>query len=283
MPVIHVGQHMPIHKFHLHLISDATGETLGNVARACLVQFEGVEGIEHLWPMVRTKRQLEKVLTAIEAEPGMVLFTIIDGDIRAHLEDRCRSLSIPCIPVLDPVVQALALHLGLESHGQPGRQHAMDAEYFCRIEAMQFVLEHDDGQAVHDIDRADVILVGVSRTSKTPTCIYLANRGIKAANVPFVPGCPLPPELLEATGPLIVGLTNDPGRLVQVRRNRLRMLDHDSRTDYVDPESVRTEVEAARRLFAGHEWPVIDVTRRAIEETAAAVIQIHGMRKRDAR
>lgn len=274
---------MLIHEFHLHLVSDATGETLGNVARACLVQFEGVEGIEHLWPMIRTGRQLEKVLSAIDAEPGVVLFTIVDDAIRAVLEDKCRSMSVPCIPVLDPVIQALALHLGVESRGQPGRQHTMDAEYFRRIEAMHFVLEHDDGQAVRDIDRADVILVGVSRTSKTPTCIYLANRGVKAANVPFVPGSPLPAELLEATGPLIVGLTNDPGRLVQVRRNRLRMLDHDSRTDYVDPESVRTEVEAARRLFASHEWPVIDVTRRSIEETAAAVMQIHAKRKSDAR
>jgi regulator of PEP synthase PpsR (kinase-PPPase family) len=273
---------MSMHKFHLHLVSDATGETLGNVARACLVQFESVEGIEHLWPMVRTGRQLEKVLSAIDAEPGVVLYTIVDDAMRSVLEDRCRSLSIPCIPVLDPVIQALALHLGVESHGQPGRQHIMDAEYFRRIEAMHFVLEHDDGQAVHDIDRADVILVGVSRTSKTPTCIYLANRGIKAANIPFVPGSPLPPELLETTGPLIVGLTNDPSRLIQVRRNRLRMLDHDSRTDYVDPESVRTEVEAARRLFASREWPVIDVTRRSIEETAAAVLQIHARRKRDA-
>ncbi len=282
IPAIHLAQHMSIHKFHLHLVSDATGETLGNVARACLVQFEGVEGVEHLWPMVRTERQLEKGLSAIDAEPGMVLFTIVDDAMRAILQDRCRSLSIPCIPVLDPVIQALALHLGLESRGQPGRQHALDAEYFRRIEAMHFVLEHDDGQAVHDIDRADIILVGVSRTSKTPTCIYLANRGVKAANVPFVPGCPLPTELLEATSPLIVGLTNDPGRLVQVRKNRLRMLDHDSQTDYVDPESVRSEVEAARRLFASHEWPVIDVTRRSIEETAAAVMQINAKRKSDA-
>jgi hypothetical protein len=273
---------MSIHKFQLHLVSDATGETLGNVARACLVQFEGVEGIEHLWPMIRTGRQLEKVLSAIEAEPGVVLFTIVDDAMRTVLEDKCRSMNIPCIPVLDPVIRALALHLGVESRGQPGRQHTMDAEYFRRIEAMHFVLEHDDGQAVRDIDRADIILVGVSRTSKTPTCIYLANRGVKAANVPFVPGSPLPAELLEATGPLIVGLTNDPGRLVQVRRNRLRMLDQDPRTDYVDPESVRTEVEAARRLFASYEWPIIDVTRRSIEETAAAVMQIHAKRKNDA-
>lgn len=265
--------------FHLHLVSDATGETLGNLARACMAQFEGVKSIEHLWPMVRNDRQIARVLAAVKAEPGLVLFTIVNDDLRTALEEGCRALNIPCIAGLDPVIRALGAFLGMESRGEPGRQYALDAEYFHRIEAMQFALAHDDGQSTHDLDRADVILVGVSRTSKTPTCIYLANRGLKAANVPFVPEVPLPAELLTARRPLIVGLTNDPGRLVQVRRNRLKLLDQGRETDYVDPEAVRAEVETARRFFNSRKWPIIDVSRRSIEETAATVMQHHARRQ----
>jgi len=268
--------------FNLHLVSDATGETIGNVARACLVQFEGVEGVEHLWPMVRTPRQLDKVLAAIEAEPGVVLFTIVDDSLRATLQEACRRLNMPCIAVLDPVIRSLAMYLGAESKGQPGRQHALDAEYFHRIEAMNFVLTHDDGQSVRDIEESDVVLVGVSRTSKTPTSIYLANRGIKASNVPIVPGCAVPRELSEAKRPLVVGLTNEPARLVHLRRNRLHMLEHEQETDYVNLEAVRREVDSARRLFAERGWPVIDVTRRSIEETAAAIMQLYTERRRKA-
>ena len=260
--------------FHLHLVSDATGETINSVARACMAQFEGVEVVEHAWTLVRTKGQLDKVLAAIESHPGIVLFTMVNETLRATLQDGCRPLQVPCIPVLDPIIGALASHLGLEARGQPGKQHALDAEYFGRIDAMSFALAHDDGQSTWDIEAADVLLVGVSRTSKTPTCIYLANRGIKAANVPMVPGCPLPPELREVRRPLVVGRTKDPNQLVQVRRNRLRILAEAQETDYVDPESVRREVAEARRLFAAHGWPVIDVSRRSIEETAAAIIQL---------
>ena len=266
--------------FHLHLVSDSTGETVGNVARAALVQFEGIRAIEHLWSMVRTERQLEKVLNAITAEPGIVMFTIVDEKLREKLRRSCATIDVPCVAVLDSIIGALAIHFGAVSKGQPGRQHALDSEYFHRIEAMNFVLTHDDGQAVRDLDQADVILVGVSRTSKTPTCIYLANRGIKAANVPIVPGSPIPEELLNARHPLIIGLTNDPQRLVQIRRNRLRMINHSAETEYVDLESVRSEIDFARRLFNDHGWPIIDVTRRSIEETAAAIMQLHAERRR---
>ncbi len=262
--------------FHLHLVSDATGETINSVTRACLVQFEGVEPVEHSWTLIRTPGQMEKVLKGIETSPGLVIFTLVNEKLRAMLQDECRRLQVPCIAVLDPVIAALGSFLGMKSSGQPGRQHEMDAEYFGRIDAMSFALSHDDGQASWDYDAADVILVGVSRTSKTPTCIYLANRGIKAANVPVVPGCPLPPELLTVRRPLVVGLTKDPGRLVQVRRNRLRLLSQDDSTEYVDPEKVRQEVAAARRLCGDNGWPVIDVSRRSIEETAATIIQLLG-------
>lgn len=261
-------------KFHLHLVSDSTGETINALTRACLVQFEGVEVVEHSWTLVRTPGQVEKVLAAVRSHPGMVLFTMVNESLRAELQDGCRRLQVSCIPVLDPVIGALANFFGLKAQGQPGRQHALDAEYYQRIDAMSFALAHDDGQSTGDLETADVVLVGVSRTSKTPTCIYLANRGIKAANIPTVPNCPLPPELLQVRRPLIVGLTKDPAQLVQVRRHRLRVLAQDDETDYVDLDSVRREVAEARRLCNLHGWPVIDVSRRSIEETAAAIIQL---------
>lgn len=268
--------------FHLHLVSDATGETVHSVARACFVQFEGIEAVEHHWPLVRTKGQIEKILRNIEENPGVVLFTIVKEDLRTALEIGCCRLHIPCISVLDPVIHALTAFLGLESSGKSGRQHTLDANYFDRIDAMTYTLNHDDGQSTHDLADADVVLVGVSRTSKTPTCIYLANRGLKAANVPVVPNIDLPPQFNSLEGvdaPLIVGLTTDPKRLVQVRRNRLRLLDHNDDTDYVDPETVRDEVATARRLFSERDWPVIDVTRRSIEETAATILQILDRRR----
>jgi regulator of PEP synthase PpsR (kinase-PPPase family) len=267
-----------IESYHLHLVSDSTGETINSVARACLVQFEGVEVTEHAWNLVRTKRQVQKVVTGIERNPGVVLFTLVDVKLRGALENACRELQVPCVAIMDPVISALSGYLGLKSRAKPGLQHALDAEYFARIDAINFVLAHDDGQITKDLDEADVIVVGVSRTSKTPTCIYLANRGVKAANVPLVPGTPLPPEVFAATKPLIVGLTKDPVPLVHIRRNRLRSLNQDEETDYIDLEKVRQEVAAARRVFAEHDWPVIDVTRRSIEEVAAAILQLHDRR-----
>ncbi len=265
-------------RFHLHLVSDSTGDTVHSVARACLVQFDEAQAIEHVWSMMRTRSQIERVIAGVEANPGVVLFTLVNDSLRRPLQEGCRRLQVPAIPVLDPVIGALASHLGRESRGLPGKQHLLDNEYFARIDAMTFALNHDDGQSTWGLDDADVCLVGVSRTSKTPTCLYLANRGIKAANVPFVPGVALPPELIAAKRPLIVGLTNDAERLIQLRRNRLSMLHHDEATDYTDIEAVRSEVREARRIFADHHWPVIDVTRRSIEETAAAISKLMSRR-----
>src|SRR5437667_8579763 len=196
-------------RFHLHLVSDSTGDTVHSVARACLVQFEDAEAIEHIWSMVRTKAQIDRVVAGVEANPGVVLFTLVNESLRTALQDGCRRLGVLVIPVLDPVIAALANHLGRQSRGLPGQQHLLDNEYFARIDAMTFALNHDDGQSSWGINDADVCLVGVSRTSKTPTSLYLANRSIKAANVPFVPGVPLPAELLLAETPLILGPTND--------------------------------------------------------------------------
>src|SRR5215471_2705484 len=268
-------------RFHLHLVSDSTGETVHSVARACLVQFDDAHAVEHVWSMVRTRSQVDRVIAGVEANPGVVLFTLVSETLRQLLQEGCRRLQIPAIPVLDPVIGALGSYLHRESRGVPGKQHLLDSEYFARIDAMTFALNHDDGQSSWGIDDADVCLVGVSRTSKTPTCLYLANRSIKAANVPFVPGVPLPPELLAAKHPLIVGLTNDPERLIQLRRNRLDVLLHDYPGGYTDIDAVRAEVREARRVFAERRWPVIDVTRRSIEETAASIMQLlarrHGL------
>ena len=261
-------------RFHLHLVSDSTGDTVHSVARACLVQFDDAQPIEHVWSMVRTRAQIERVIAGIEANRGLVLFTLVNDTLRQILQEGCRQLQVQAIPVLDPVIGALASYLGRQSHGVPGRQHLLDSEYFARIDAMTFAINHDDGQSPWGVDDADVCLVGVSRTSKTPTCLYLANRGIKAANVPFVPGVALPAELLRTKKPLIVGLTNDPERLIHLRRNRLNMLDHHEDNDYTDLEAVRAEVREARRVFAERHWPVIDVTRRSIEETAAAIYKL---------
>jgi len=266
-------------RFHLHLVSDSTGDTVHSVARACLVQFENSEAIEHIWSMVRTKAQVERVISGVGANPGVVLYTLVDETLRAPLVEGCRRLQIPAIPVLDPVIAALGSYLGRAARGLPGRQHLLDSEYFQRIDAMTFALNHDDGQSAWGWNDADVILVGVSRTSKTPTCIYLANRGIKTANVALVPGAEPPPELFSLTRPLVVGLTNDPERLIQVRRNRLVQLKQEDRGDYTDIEAVRQEVANARRLFAEQQWPVIDVTRRSIEETAAAVLKLLARRR----
>lgn len=265
--------------FHLHLVSDATGETINSVARACVSQFDQAQPIEHFWNLVRTERQLDMVLEGIREHPGLVMYTLVNEKLRHRLQDTCRELAVPSISVLDPLIDALGAYLGLQSQSKPGRQHALTAEYFSRIDAMDFALNHDDGQSAWGLHDADVILVGVSRTSKTPTCIYLANRGIKAANIPYVPGCPLPPELDQLTRPLIVGLTKDPERLVQIRRNRLKLLNQGDDTSYTNIDKVKDELLEARRLFTRKGWAVIDVSRRSIEETAAEVMMILARRR----
>lgn len=268
---------------HVHLISDSTGETVHSLAKACFVQFEDTHVQEHSWPLIRTVAQVEKILEGVGQSPGPVIYTLVNKEVRQSLEDGCRELGVPTISVMDPIIAAFSNYLGLESRDLPGRQHILDDEYFQRIEAMQFALNHDDGQGLWNLGASDIILTGVSRTSKSPTCLYLANRGLKAANVPIVPGVPLPEELLvfknRPEDPLVIGLTKDPARLVQVRRNRLRMISEDRDTDYVDLETVRSEVNSARRVFLDQGWPIIDVTRRSIEETAASILQVHESRE----
>ena len=261
--------------FHLHLVSDATGETLIAVSRAVTAQFQGVASIEHVYPLVRTAAQLERATIEIEAAPGIVLFTLVDEELSKGLEDFCREVSMPCLSVLLPIFSLFQSYLGTASTSRPGAQHMLNAEYFKRIDALNFTMLHDDGQQAENLENADVLLLGVSRTSKTPTSIYLANRGIKTANIPLVPGVALPSCVESLRNPLVVGLIASPERIVQIRQNRLLTLNVDQETPYVDRLSVAEEIAHSRRLFTRHGWPVIDVTRRSIEETAAAIIDLY--------
>jgi regulator of PEP synthase PpsR (kinase-PPPase family) len=266
--------------FHLHLVSDATGETLINVGRAAAAQYKHTHAIEHIHSLVRTAALVERTLTEIEQAPGIVLYTLVDPNLAETLENACRNLGVPCVSVLDPVLAAFQSYLGTRSAGRVGAQHVLDADYFRRIDALNFSLAHDDGQHTENIEEADVVLVGVSRTSKTPTSIYLANRGIKAANFPLVMDAPLPDELVSARRPLVVGLLATPDRIVQVRQHRVLSMKSDETTkSYVDRDMVTEEVAWSRKLCARLGWPVIDVTRRSIEETAAAVIALLAARK----
>jgi regulator of PEP synthase PpsR (kinase-PPPase family) len=265
--------------FHVHLISDSTGETLNAMTKAVCARFDNVLPIEHIYPLVRSARQLERVLREIEAAPGVVVHTIVDRALRMGLEEGCRALETPCMAALDPLTAAFGRYLGASLTTRVGAQHALDTDYFNRIEALNYAIGHDDGQGGQDLESADVVLVGVSRTSKTPTSIYLAHRGVRAANVPLVPGASLPPQLFEVTRPLIVGLLVSPERLIQIRRNRLLSLNETRESSYVDVGAVREETIQARRLFEKYGWPVIDVTRRSVEETAAAVVNLLSARR----
>ncbi|MBN9048759.1 MAG: kinase/pyrophosphorylase [Rhizobiales bacterium] len=267
--------------FHLHLVSDSTGETLITVARAAAAQYAHVQPVEHVYPMVRTKKQLDHALNEIAETPGLVLFTLIEEDLIESLENHCRELNLPCMSILGPVLRLFQSYLGAETLHRVGAQHVLNAEYFNRIEALNFTMMHDDGQNTQTLDDADVVLVGVSRTSKTPTSIYLANRGVKTGNVPLVPGVPVSPDVENLKRPLVVGLYASPERIVQIRENRLLGLNaHRDDDRYIDRTAVAEEVAFSRRLCAKHHWPLIDVTRRSIEETAAAVLRLYTDRKR---
>jgi regulator of PEP synthase PpsR (kinase-PPPase family) len=265
-------------RLHLHLLSDSTGETLESIAKAGLAQFDGVETIKHFWPMVRSQGHLDRVLLEIARRPGLILYTLVNPDIRLRLEMRCHALGVPVVAAIDPVIEALSRMLGQEALARPGRQHALDEAYFARVDAIQFTIAHDDGIGAEDWEEADCVLAGVSRSSKTPTAIYLANRGYKVANIPLVRESPPPAALFALRRPLVVGLTTSPDRLVQIRRNRLLLLNQAPETAYVDQEAVAAELAFARRIFSDKGWPVIDVTRRSIEETAAAIINLLGAR-----
>lgn len=270
---------MPVSRIHLHLLSDSTGETLENIAKAAIGLFENVEAIRHFWPMVRSEVHLDRIMEDISDNPGLVLFTLTNHMLRRRLEARCRALGLPHVAALDSVSDALSNILGQETRTRPGRKHILDEAYFARIEAIQFTIAHDDGVGHENWEEADIVLAGVSRASKTPTSIYLANRGYKTANIPLVPESPPPQSLYSLKHPMVVGLTVSPDRLIQIRRNRLLSLNQAPETSYVDQDKVQAELSFARRMFADNGWPVIDMTRRSIEEAAAAIINLFNDRE----
>lgn len=266
--------------FHLHLISDATGETLINIGRAAAAQYDSAQAREHIYTMVRSEKDIAQVVEDIEAAPGIVLYTLIEPNHAALLEERCRELGVPALSVLDPILSLFQTYLGAKSSQRAGAQHALDTEYFRRIDALNYTLSHDDGQLSDDLEDADVVILGISRTSKTPTSIYLANRGVKAANVPLVPDVPLPEYIEKMTSAFIVGLIASPDRIVQIRQHRLLSINAESKdTAYIDKHAVAEEIAQTRRLCARRGWPIIDVTRRSIEETAAAILTLYGAHK----
>jgi regulator of PEP synthase PpsR (kinase-PPPase family) len=261
--------------FHLHLVSDSTGETLIAVSRAAAAQYQGIASIEHIYPLIRNHEQLERVIAGIQSSPGIVLFTLVDSELAERLEKACADAGSPALSVLAPILGLFQSYLGPASAPRPGAQHVLNSEYFKRIEALNYTMMHDDGQMAEDLESADVVLLGVSRTSKTPTSIYLANRGVKTANIPLVPGVPLPSVMENVRKPLVIGLFASPERIVQIRQNRLLALNATQDSSYVDRSSVADEISRSRRLFSERGWPTIDVSRRSIEETAAAIMDLY--------
>lgn len=262
--------------FHLHLISDATGETLLAAGRAASAQYKDARAIEHIYPLIRTEKQVTKVFEDIEEEPGIILYTVVDQKLARGIDERCAAMGLPCVSVLEPVLTVFQSYLGTPAGRRVGAQHVLNAEYFRRIDALNFTMEHDDGQLPANMDDADIVLVGISRTSKTPTSIYLANRGIKTANIPIVLGVPVPEILVNARRPLIVGLVATAERISQVRQNRILGTSAYEPTDYVDRAAIAEELTYARQICTRHGWPMIDVSRRSIEETAAAIVALRG-------
>lgn len=270
----------------VHLVSDATGATLQGLAEACLAQFDSIHPQQRLWPLVRSEKQLERVIAALREQKGPVFFTLMDRQLAENLKAACLDAGVPCLPVMEPLIEGLSRYLGQPAKNKPGLQHRMDDSYFRRMDAIDFAMGFDDGQSLEGIETADVILVGVSRTSKTPTCIYLARQGIRAANLPLVPGQKLPEEILTLTRPLFVGLTESADRLLHLRAARVKF-EHKqtslSGNAYIDPVAIEEEIQEARRLFRSRGWPVIDVTRRSVEETAAEIMVLLQRREEERR
>lgn len=265
--------------FHVHLVSDSTGETLVGMMKATCAQFSKATPLEHIHALVRSEEQMDRALRAIEDQPGVVLYTLTNEAQRKKLESACARLNIPAISILDATLAMLGRYLGASQSFEVAAQRTLDSDYYDRIAALDFAMAHDDGQNVTGLKNAEIVLLGVSRTSKTPTSIYLANRGYRTGNIPLVPGMPLPAILQTFEDPFIVGLVASPDRIVQIRQQRLVGLNENDMTDYIDQDRVRDEMRQAKRLFVKHGYAVVDVTRRSIEETSAQIINLYQRRK----
>lgn len=265
--------------YHMHLVSDATGETLTAIAKAVAAQYPSLKPIEHVHSLIRTRRQVTRVLDEIEKNPGIVLYTVVNRDISIEIDNKCRELNIPSHAVLNPVMQIFESYLGAPQTPTVAGQHVLDAQYFKRIDALNFTMQHDDGRLPDDLNTADIILLGISRTSKTPTSIYLAQRGYKTTNLPLVPQIPLPKVLLQPHSAFVVCLIASVERITEVRRNRALLMSDRNINSYADRGIIAEEISYSRKVCGEHGWPIIDVTRKSIEETAATIIQL--MNERD--
>ncbi len=265
--------------FHIHMISDATGETLLATARAVSAQYAEKTAIEHVYAMIRSKEQLTVIFQEIRNYPGIVLYTVLDQDLIQEINNFCKKIGFPYVAVLEPLLMAFQSYLDKPSKLKASAQHVLDDNYFNRIAALDYTMAHDDGIGLSNLNEADVVIVGISRTSKTPTSIYLAHRGIKTANVPLVPYIPLPREVEELNNPLIVGLVASANRIAQIRQNRFKGQSF-QQDDYINQRAILEELSYARRIFNKNKWPVLDVTRRSIEETAANILDLLQQHKR---
>ena len=266
-------------ELHLHLVSDSTAGTVSAIARAVAAEFDGVDTKEHIWALLRNEKQLEKFEQALQDNPGPVFYTMVDQTLSEKLQRICARQSVPSINPLERSTGMLSAYLQQEAIAKPGSRHAMNDQYFSRIEAIDYTLSHDDGKRHWELAAADIILVGPSRTSKSPTCVYLAYGGLRAANVPYVYGVDLPQELFSLQKPLIVGLIIHPKRLIEIRKSRLESIGHEELDHYAEDTKVQEEIKTARNLYRGQGWPVIDVSQRSVEETAAAILNIYHRRQ----
>ena len=266
-----------INTYDIYLISDSTGETLERIFLAIKAQFKNFDYKTHYYSFTRTENQISKILEASEkSNNSIVLYTIVDNKLAKHLSDECNIKNIPCFGILGDLIISFSKLLDQKALNVPSRQHIMDDEYYKKIEAIQFTMNHDDGNSVEDIEKSDIVLLGVSRTSKTPTSIYLANKGMKISNIPLVNENSVPDILKkDPQKKCVVGLTAEPDRLVDLRKNRMQSIKDNESTEYTNLDMVQKEMEDARKLFQKYKWPSIDVTRKSVEETAASVLKIH--------
>ena len=267
-------------KYNVYLVSDSTGETLDRIFLSLKSQFANFEYEKKQFAFVRTEQQIDKIIKECKKiENSIILYTIVETKLAKYLANQSEVNSVPCFGVLGNLILSFSKLLNQKAIHKPSAQHVLDDDYYKRIEAIQFTMSHDDGKKVDDIDIADVILLGVSRTSKTPTSIYLANRGYKTVNIPLVLDQKIPESLKKNKNSCIIGLIADPGRLSDIRRNRVAIMKDQNIKEYTDLEFIKKEVEDSKKLFKKNNWPIIDVTRRSVEETAASILKIIEIKK----
>ena len=262
--------------YQVYQVSDSTGETLDRIFLAIKAQFSNFKCKTIHYSFTRTNNQIDNIISKAKNEKNIIiLYTVVDDKIVKYLDKEAKKNNIPCFEVLGSLISDFSKLLKQEANRKPSGQHALDQKYYKRIEAVQFTISHDDGKIIKDLEKADVVLVGISRTSKTPTSIYLSNRGYKVANIPIVPNKDIPSQLIESRKKtFIIGLVCDPIRLLDVRRNRIHSMHEDRLSDYTNEKEIIHELESSKKLFKKYNWPIIDVTRKSVEETAASIIKI---------